>query len=65
MSQAFAVFLAVSSVGVFGEALSYEYKVLLRAVKTIKFMTAKLAHNVTNISKTGTLCLAVCSILRF
>lgn len=43
-SQAFVVFLPVKSVGVKGDARSYDYVVSLRSVNTIDFMTAKWSH---------------------
>ena len=43
-SQAFAVFIPVMTVGVSGDARTYEYVIALRAVQTLDFMTAHWAH---------------------
>lgn len=44
VSQAFAVFLPVRSVGVMGDGRTYEYVIALRAVQTQDFMTAHWAE---------------------
>ncbi|WWO98782.1 MAG: glutamine-hydrolyzing GMP synthase [Candidatus Dasytiphilus stammeri] len=44
VSQAFAVFIPVRSVGIMGDIRNYEWVISLRAVKTIDFMTAYWAH---------------------
>jgi len=44
VSQAFAVFLPVRSVGVMGDGRRYEHVVALRAVETVDFMTAHWSH---------------------
>jgi GMP synthase (glutamine-hydrolysing) len=44
VSQAFAVFLPVRSVGVQGDGRRYDYVVALRAVETVDFMSARWAQ---------------------
>lgn len=44
VSQAFAVFLPVKSVGVMGDGRRYDYVICLRAVHTLDFMTAHWAQ---------------------
>jgi GMP synthase (glutamine-hydrolysing) len=44
VSQAFAVFLPVKSVGVMGDGRRYEFVICLRSVITVDFMTAEWAQ---------------------
>jgi GMP synthase (glutamine-hydrolysing) len=44
VSQAFAVFLPVKSVGVVGDNRQYDHVIALRAVETLDFMTARWSH---------------------
>ena len=43
VSQAFAVFIPIKSVGVMGDGRTYDYTIALRAVETNDFMTANVA----------------------
>ena len=43
VSQALAVFLPVRSVGVMGDGRRYDWVIVLRAVETVDFMTARWA----------------------
>ena len=44
VSQAFAVFLSIKSVGVVGDERRYSEVIALRAVETVDFMTANWAY---------------------
>ncbi|WP_158379461.1 glutamine-hydrolyzing GMP synthase [Candidatus Williamhamiltonella defendens] len=44
VSQAFAVFLPIRSVGVMGDGRKYEWVIALRAIETVDFMTAHWAE---------------------
>ncbi|VFP81799.1 glutamine-hydrolyzing GMP synthase [Candidatus Erwinia haradaeae] len=44
ISQAFAVFLPIRSVGIMGDERKYDWVIALRAVETIDFMTAQWAY---------------------
>ncbi len=44
VSQAFAVFLPIKSVGVMGDGRRYDYVICLRSVETTDFMTAHWSH---------------------
>ena len=44
VSQAFAVYLPIASVGVVGDGRAYEHVIALRAVETKDFMTANWAR---------------------
>lgn len=44
VSQAFAVFLPIKSVGIVGDQRQYEFVIALRAIETTDFMTARWAY---------------------
>ncbi|WWO95380.1 MAG: glutamine-hydrolyzing GMP synthase [Candidatus Dasytiphilus stammeri] len=44
VSQAFAIFIPVRSVGIMGDIRNYDWVISLRAIKTVDFMTASWVH---------------------